>query len=536
LIGGRGVAAFWRLWLCRRCIVAALTLAAFAALAGWAARADAALTWSAPATIDPGNSLLSVACVQGSSLCVAADSFGNVVTSTDPTAGAWTEAGADTSGQNGFYGVSCASARFCVAVDSGGNVVTSTDPTGGAGAWTVTPVDSGNTLTAVSCVSANFCVAVDSGGDVVTSTSPASSAWSVTPVDPNVALLNVSCASTNLCVAVDAAGDILSATVPMGGTSAWTVDPPTGVDGPIDSVSCPSSSLCVAADESGDVLTSTDPAAASPTWSVASVDGDNAIDGVSCVTGTSSCEAVDNAGNVLSSSDPAGGASAWSLAQVAANDVLNAVSCATTSLCVAVDVNGAELYGAPPQSPGSPPPPAGGGSTSVPGTAYTLSVHVAGSGKGTVSFSGLGVDCASACEGTGSGAYVGTATAASGSVFAGWSGRCEGTGACDLTLDGDESVTATFEAIPKSPSIRRARISGTTAAFTLAKPAAASALQCALVRRPSGKRAKSKAPTYSRCAASVTYRRLKKGEYVFYARSVAGGAHSKAVAHGFKVT
>ena len=45
-----------------------------------------------------------------------------------------------------------------------------------------------------------------------------------------------------------------------------------------------------------------------------------------------------------------------------------------------------------------------------------------------------------------------TATPAAGQVFRGWTGGCTGTGACQVTMDGSKSVTATFtlpEAIPR---------------------------------------------------------------------------------------
>jgi hypothetical protein len=37
-----------------------------------------------------------------------------------------------------------------------------------------------------------------------------------------------------------------------------------------------------------------------------------------------------------------------------------------------------------------------------------------------------------------------TATAASGSTFAGWSGACAGAGACNVTMSSNQNVTATF--------------------------------------------------------------------------------------------
>ena len=37
-----------------------------------------------------------------------------------------------------------------------------------------------------------------------------------------------------------------------------------------------------------------------------------------------------------------------------------------------------------------------------------------------------------------------TAVASGNSVFAGWSGACTGIGACTVTMDGNKTVTATF--------------------------------------------------------------------------------------------
>jgi hypothetical protein len=82
----------------------------------------------------------------------------------------------------------------------------------------------------------------------------------------------------------------------------------------------------------------------------------------------------------------------------------------------------------------------------------TLTVTKAGSGSGTVTSDGRrsGVNCGSDCsESYPSGSSVSlTATPASGSTFAGWSGGgCSGTGSCHLTINADTSVTAIFNAI-----------------------------------------------------------------------------------------
>lgn len=81
----------------------------------------------------------------------------------------------------------------------------------------------------------------------------------------------------------------------------------------------------------------------------------------------------------------------------------------------------------------------------------TLTLVSAGSGSGTVTSSPMGIDCGSTCSASfGEGSVVTlTATPAAGSTFTGWSGgKCSGTGACQLTLDSDTTVTATFTRLP----------------------------------------------------------------------------------------
>jgi hypothetical protein len=87
---------------------------------------------------------------------------------------------------------------------------------------------------------------------------------------------------------------------------------------------------------------------------------------------------------------------------------------------------------------------------------HTLTVSLAGSGAGSVA--GPGISCPRAIDiragetgpGTCSASYVPgtlvtlTATPASGSRFAGWSGACSGTRSCVVTMNSDQTVTAAF--------------------------------------------------------------------------------------------
>jgi hypothetical protein len=82
---------------------------------------------------------------------------------------------------------------------------------------------------------------------------------------------------------------------------------------------------------------------------------------------------------------------------------------------------------------------------------HLLTVAKAGSGAGTVISAPAGIECGSSCstseeEG---GLVTLTATAASGSSFAGWSGGgCSGAGSCEVILNVDTAVTASFTAEP----------------------------------------------------------------------------------------
>ncbi len=94
----------------------------------------------------------------------------------------------------------------------------------------------------------------------------------------------------------------------------------------------------------------------------------------------------------------------------------------------------------------------------VAGVSRALTVNVVGSGS--VGSSPAGISCPTTCTANfADGVSVGlTPTAAAGFAFTGWSVACAGSGACNVTMDADKSVTATFSAIP--PLLTQLEIDG----------------------------------------------------------------------------
>ncbi len=157
----------------------------------------------------------------GTEIHPAATNLGEVVSSTAPLAGLWTQA--ELPGSHGsLYGVSCASTTLCVSGDMFGNVLATYEPTGPASSWASFPLAGTVQITAADCVSVSRCLLVDNNGNALTASEPlaGSGAWtlqnlipySTEPLVPN-ALWSASCPTAEFC-AVGATGRVLTSTDP----------------------------------------------------------------------------------------------------------------------------------------------------------------------------------------------------------------------------------------------------------------------------------------------------------------------------------
>jgi hypothetical protein len=195
------------------------------------------------------------------------------------------------------------------------------------------------------------------------------------------------------------------------------------------------------------------------------------------------------------------------------------------------------------------------------GPSHSLTVELAGGGAGAVG-GPKGIICpAASCAGgfPDSQVEILRAEAAPGSGFAGFTGPCTGTGTCQVKMDADQKVTATFGP-PKGTKITKARIKQgkkpkkgakgkampkAKATFSFTTPGVVSDYQCMLVR-PKAKRkrrqskrtslARKRRPRFVKCASPQRYKKLRKGRYTFKVRARnALGTEAKPAIRKFRV-
>ncbi|MFL5824223.1 MAG: hypothetical protein ACJ764_12375 [Solirubrobacteraceae bacterium] len=355
----------------RATTLAALTCLAWLAILVLPALSAAATgAWSRPVRVDdfaPTNRIDSLKAVQcpSTSLCVAVDDQGNVITSTKPGGGRGTwKISFPTSGSQFESGrtmplqdLGCPAAGLCVLGGGQDDLLVSTNPTGGPDAWSDVQLPGSAQMQAVSCPSSSLCLAADVSGNVFYSTNPAgsASAWH----EYHVAALDgaavsgdpwgrvvLSCPSENFCAAVNGVdGAVVTTVDPQGGSSAWTGRTVDGAHGRLQTISCPSQSLCVAFD-GRNVITSTAPTTAS--WTSAHLDdgGPGEIPSLSCPRSNLCLASFAYKSTVFVSRDPAGGAAAWQRTSVGGR--WTAVSCPAVKLCVGVNYHGRILTSSDP--------------------------------------------------------------------------------------------------------------------------------------------------------------------------------------------
>jgi hypothetical protein len=400
------------------------------------------------------------------SQCTSLDSVGDVVTF-DPNS-----ASIPAEIPLGLQALVCISPTSCTGVSG----------FGGGATFIATP--SSLTVTAsftieiregmywLSCPAANQCTAIDDGGSETTY-DPSSNQGGTTRIISNFGFRGVACATTSQCVAVDGNGNALIFDPASPGSPT-----PNAVDAgqTPNAIVCPSATQCTVVDAAGGMVTFNPASIGSPTRHV--LDSGNSLTDISCPS-ASQCTAIDSAmrevtfnpatgsGNVVAlisgwntqSSSPSIACpsptqcTAFSLA---GETTFNPVSvgapvtvgldgflvgaCAATTQCTAIDQQGREVTFNP-NAPGKPK------SDSI-AAARQLSVVLAGGGTGTVKSSPAGVDCGATCaasffKGT---SVTLTARAQTGSTFTGWSGGgCSGTPTCQITIDGNATVTANFQ-------------------------------------------------------------------------------------------
>jgi Divergent InlB B-repeat domain len=308
-------------------------------------------------------------------LCVATDSRGDVITSTDPTAGASTSWTVKNLGLDSISYLACVSETLCIGINGAGDVVSSTNPGAPTPTWNVTQMVIAHAISAFSCTAAPLCVVSDDDGDVFVSTDPAGGAskWIEVPeVDPSssktliglpTGLVDLSCVSTpaTLCVGTDGEGNLVTSTEPaVAKKSSWKIA--KFPEDELTSVSCVASNQCFGRvtppgdDENpADISSSTTPTAAA-SWSVHQVSATARFGELTCRSGSGSsfecfatAEDDDSTGWVGSSTSPASGA-AWTVADVYGHNPLAAVSCPTSALCVLGDEGGRVLASTDPTS------------------------------------------------------------------------------------------------------------------------------------------------------------------------------------------
>jgi hypothetical protein len=219
-------------------------------------------------------------------LCVSVSGGPQILTATDPLTGPWQGraippepcpksacfGAGPTPGERNLDAISCPTASLCVIGDSQGDIVTSTNPTAGVSAWSSSYVDDQpgyaptfgeiqTPITSVSCPVVTLCVASDGSGGIVSSAKPTggASAWQLTRQATSAsgeAIAQLSCPSVERCIGLGSAGYLVGRLYTSDDPSGYAPWVPALIDpgSPSTAISCPSVYLCAVVDQAGDVV------------------------------------------------------------------------------------------------------------------------------------------------------------------------------------------------------------------------------------------------------------------------------------------
>jgi alpha-tubulin suppressor-like RCC1 family protein len=191
----------------------------------------------------------------------------------------------------------------------------------------------------------------------------------------------------------------------------------------------------------------------------------------------------------------------------------NGTTTSTGCLCITSPVAVSAIGAATAVAGGS------GHSLALAGPAQTLNVDTSGAGAGTVG--GAGILCPLRCSRSfPQGAFaVLRAEPSAGGTFAGFTGACRGTAPCQIQMNADESVVATFGP-PKGTRITAATVNKKkrSASFSFAAPGAITGFECELIKSSAQHHKKRKA-RFSQCSTPKRYKHLKPGKYTFKVRA-----------------
>jgi putative Ig domain-containing protein/List-Bact-rpt repeat protein len=386
----------------------------------------------------PGFGVHAISC-PSASFCATAQGGGQVRFSSNPSGNQWTIAA--TTGE--LEDVSCLSSSFCVEVDDHGNVHVANEQLVDDYEWTSTNVNGTTGLRGVACITTTSCLAVDGGGDVLNLTiAPDGGATAIRQaIDGANGLVTIACTGTT-CAAADTHGGIFAST---NAGADWTTRYTGGAG--VTSVSCASASLCAAVTTTGDVTTF-DPASTVPPLVLTSgslpagaVEVPYDADVVQAAGGTPPYHwSATGLAPGLTIEEASGRISGTPMTAVCVQAPCPQPAATYTPTITVTDSHGTQAS--------SPLTLAVAAKISV------LKVATTGGGSGQVTSSPAGITGCGApsgvCEASYDDGTVVTLSAqpATGSEFAGWSGGCSGTGACQVTIGAGTTPTARFEKTP----------------------------------------------------------------------------------------